>query len=104
MSKRISVNEGRSETIRWAGRPSGRRAVGEQPARMRTANRRRRTIPPARDLIGGANEDVSWLRATRFAFPGFPSGCESRRTARYSGGGAAGIHPAPQIPPLTKDY
>src|SRR4051812_49995454 len=44
---------------------------------MRTENKKRRiTIPPAREPTGGANEDVSWLRATQLAFPGYPSGFE----------------------------
>src|SRR3989475_6593531 len=71
-----SVNEGRSETTRCAGRRAVRPS-GRQAARRRTANRRRRnTIPPAREPTGGANEDVSWLRAIQLAFPGYPSGIE----------------------------
>ena len=40
-------------------------------------------------------EDVSWLRATRLAFPGCPSGVESSATARYSGGAAPDSHRLP---------
>src|SRR5439155_23869216 len=90
---------GSNETIRWAVRPSGRRAVGEQLARMRTANRRRRiTIPPARDLIGGANEDVSWLRA-KHGEPSqnYPSGC-TVTTCPLQWRGRAGVTPAFLLP------
>src|SRR2546427_13208861 len=95
-----SVNEGRSETTRCAGRRAVRPS-GRQAARRRTANRRRRsTIPPAREPPGGANEDVSWLRAIQLAFPGYPSGNEPITAARYSGGAPAGGHRRPCPPPL----
>src|SRR5206468_11148917 len=70
---------------------------------MRTESKSLRiTIPPAREPTGGANEDVSWLRANRLAFPGYPSGIEPITAARYSGGGAPGFHPPP-YPPSQKD-
>src|SRR2546427_10309072 len=76
MSNRISVKDGRSETIRCDG-PAAERPDGVQLETTRTTNRSlRSTIPPAREPTGGANEDVSWLRANRLAFPGYPSGIE----------------------------
>src|SRR3989449_10844640 len=90
MANNSSVNEGSNETIRWAGRPTVRPS-DRQEARTRTANTRRlSTIPPAREPPGGANEDVSWLRAIQLAFPGYPSGNEPITAARYSGGVAPG--------------
>src|SRR5258707_14595173 len=109
MAKRISVNEGSNETIRWAVRPSGRPAVEGQPrSNGRTTNSTRFTVPPSRELHGGANEDVSWLRADRGAFPRNTSVAGPRlegrsmlrpyipTTARYSGGGAPAAHPLPR--------
>src|SRR3989475_7643186 len=76
MSNRISVKDGRSETIRCDG-PAAERPDGVQLETTRTTNRSlRSTIPPAREPTGGANEDVSWLRAIQLAFPGYPSGIE----------------------------
>src|SRR2546422_9710753 len=104
MANNSSVNEGSNETIRWAGRPTVRPS-DRQEARTRTANRRRRsTIPPAREPPGGANEDVSWLRAIQLAFPGYPSGNEPITAARYSGGAAPGVHPPPLTPSPTGNY
>src|SRR5438552_18843653 len=72
MSNRISVKDGRSETIRCDG-PAAERPDGVQLETTRTTNRSlRSTIPPAREPTGGANEDVSWLRAKRLAFPVIP--------------------------------
>src|SRR5437762_11297368 len=63
---------------------------------MRTESKSLRiTIPPAREPTGGANEDVSWLRANRLAFPGYPSGIEPITAARYSGGAAPDLHRLP---------
>src|SRR5947208_9150332 len=72
MANRISVNEGRRETMRRGG-PTAGRPDGLQLARTKTTNRSlRSTIPPAREPTGGANEDVSWLRAIQLAFPVIP--------------------------------
>src|SRR2546425_6126709 len=114
MSNRISVNDGRSETIRCDG-PAAERPDGVQLETTRTTNRSlRSTIPPAREPTGGANEDVSWLRANAGAFPGIlpvtgprMSGRSMLRPsitnlARYSGGGPPGSHPPP-CPPSPKD-
>src|SRR5882762_10567647 len=77
MAKRSSVNEGRSDTIRCAGGFSCRRAdVRHANKTSTTTESLRSTIPPAREPTGGANEDVSWLRAIQLAFPGYPSGIE----------------------------
>src|SRR6266850_937337 len=97
MAKRISVNEGRSETILWDG-PTAGRPDGPQLARKRTKRRVRFTIPPARELHGGANEDVSWLRANRLAFPGFPSGIEPITACPLQWRGRAGLTPASVTP------
>src|SRR6266516_1997257 len=71
---------------------------------MRTESKSLRiTIPPAREPTGGANEDVSWLRANRLAFPGYPSGIEPITAARYSGGAAPDLHRLP-YPHSQNDY
>src|SRR5436309_14545833 len=71
---------------------------------MRTESKSLRiTIPPAREPTGGANEDVSWLRANRLAFPGYPSGIEPITAARYSGGAAPGLHRLP-YPHFANDH
>src|SRR5882762_9496945 len=94
IAKSSSVNEGSNETIRCTGRRAVRPS-GRQAARTRTANRRRRsTIPPAREPTGGANEDVSWLRAIQLAFPGYPSGVEPITTCPLQWRGRAGVSPA----------
>src|SRR5437899_3788277 len=95
IANRISVNEGSSETMRCDGLTAGR-SDGLQAATSKTTNRTRRiTIPPAREPPGGANEDVSWLRAIQLAFPGYPSGNEPITAARYSGGAAPELHRLP---------
>src|SRR5579859_1202794 len=99
MAKRISVNEGRSETIRRAGGPSGGRAVVWHANRTSSATGSlRNTIPPAREPTGGANADVSWLRAHRFAFPGYPSGVEPITACPLQWRGRAGFAPASVSP------
>src|SRR3989441_10212543 len=98
MANNSSVNEGSNETIRWAGRPTVRPS-DRQEARTRTANTRRRsTIPPAREPTGGANEDVSWLRAIQLAFPGYPSGIEPITACPLQWRGRAGVSPASVSP------
>src|SRR2546428_12347774 len=104
IANRISVNEGSSETMRCDGLTAGR-SDGLQAATSKTTNRRRRnTIPPAREPPGGANEDVSWLRAIQLAFPGYPSGNEPITAARYSGGGAAAVARRPRSPSALVGY
>src|SRR5437773_9764057 len=72
---------------------------------MRTESKSLRiTIPPAREPTGGANEDVSWLRANRLAFPGYPSGIEPIAAARYSGGAAPDLHRLPYPHSQNDDY
>src|SRR3982751_3605137 len=78
MAKRISVNDGRSDTTRAGGRTVGRSDGLHVTTRSVTRHSLRSTIPPAREPTGGANEDVSWLRANRRAFP------ESFPVAAYS--------------------
>src|SRR2546427_9284991 len=98
MANRISVNDGRSETIRCDG-PAAERPDGVQLETTRTTNRSlRSTIPPAREPTGGANEDVSWLRANRLAFPGYPSGIEPLTNCPLQWRGAAGAPPPPPTP------
>src|SRR2546427_4535526 len=94
MSNRISVKDGRSETIRCDG-PAAERPDGVQLETTRTTNRSlRSTIPPAREPTGGANEDVSWLRAIELAFPGYPSGIERITACPLQWRGRAGVSPA----------
>src|SRR5258708_5323762 len=103
MANRISVNEGRRETIRCDG-PTAGRPDGLQPARTKTTNRSlRSTIPPAREPTGGANEDVSWLRAIQLAFPGYPSGIEPITTCPLQWRGRARLAPAPPSPAATEE-
>src|SRR5438876_876402 len=103
MANRISVNEGRRETMRRGG-PTAGRPDGLQLARTKTTNKSlRSTIPPAREPTGGANEDVSWLRAKTRR----PSRHQRQwlihvwarqwlaPTARYSGGAAPDSHRLP---------
>src|SRR5438552_9468440 len=98
MSNRISVKDGRSETIRCDG-PAAERPDGVQLETTRTTNRSlRSTIPPAREPTGGANEDVSWLRANRLAFPGYPSGIEPLTNCPLQWRGRAGLPPASVSP------
>src|SRR6266581_4280346 len=66
---------------------------------MRNARKSLRcTIPPAREPTGGANEDVSWLRAIQLAFPGYPSGIEPITTCPLQWRGRAGFAPASVSP------
>src|SRR6267142_6795225 len=99
MAKRSSVNEGRSDTIRCAGGFSCRRADGRHANKTSTTTESlRSTIPPAREPTGGANEDVSWLRAIQLAFPGYPSGIEPITTCPLQWRGRAGVSPASLSP------
>src|SRR5439155_22429405 len=101
MANRISVNEGRRETMRRGG-PTVGRPDGLQLARTKTTNRSlRSTIPPAREPTGGANEDVSWLRAIQLAFPGYPSGIEPITACPLQWRGRAGFAPA-SVSPFAK--
>src|SRR5258705_2254116 len=111
MAKRSSVNEGRSDTIRCAGGFSCRRAdVRHANKTSTTTESLRNTIPPAREPTGGANEDVSWLRAN--AGPSRKTSQWLDRvwarhwrapTSRYSGGAAPESHPPP-LPPFPNKY
>src|SRR5438045_5738478 len=94
MAKRISVNEGRSDTPRAGGRSVGRPAGLQLTTRIPTRKSLRSTIPPAREPTGGANEDVSWLRANRRAFPeSFPVAAYSKHCP-LQWRGRAGLTPA----------
>ena len=63
----------------------------------------RSTIPPTREPTGGANEDVSWLRAIQLAFPGYPSGTEPITTCPLQWRGRAGFTPA-SVSPFAMSY
>src|SRR5881394_4656020 len=65
----------------------------------------RDTIPPAREPTGGANEDVSWLRANRRAFPeSFPVAAATYiKHCPLQWRGRAGLTPA-SVSPFAMSY
>src|SRR5438045_4857250 len=65
----------------------------------------RDTIPPAREPTGGANEDVSWLRANRRAFPeSFPVAAATYiKHCPLQWRGRAGLKPA-SVSPFAMGY
>src|SRR5213592_4539054 len=59
--------------------------------------------PSREGTNGGANEDVSWLRAKRLAFPGYPSGREPITACPLQWRGRAGFTPA-SVSPFAMSY
>ncbi len=90
-----------NKPARWGLWAAGRIAKNPTPDGAEMGKRLRRaqhaTIPPARELQGGANGDVSWLRAPRLAFPSDAHSVALSRAAiaRYSGGAAPDSHRLP---------
>src|SRR5260370_16268268 len=66
---------------------------------------RERHHPSREGSAGGANREVSWLRASGSPSR-LPSGVEPLRHARHSGGGAPAPPPPPRFPPpfLRRDH